>query len=75
MTDAGLRVERYFDWTSRVAQTWEICAQRVERSRIHWLARWVDPNQLLFLERFRTILRAYRTGAMTYGCWVASKPG
>ena len=25
-TDAGLHVDRYLDWTSRVAQTWEICA-------------------------------------------------
>jgi len=73
-TDAGLQVERYCDWTSQVAQTWEICARRVERSRIHWLARVIDRNQALFLERFRTILRAYRTGAMTYGCWIASKP-
>jgi tocopherol O-methyltransferase len=73
-TDAGLKVERYFDWTSRVAQTWEICSRRVERSRIHWLARLVDPNQFMFLERFQTILKAYRSGAMAYGCWVASKP-
>jgi tocopherol O-methyltransferase len=71
---AGLEVERSFDWTNRVAQTWEICSRRVERSRIHWLARLVDRNQLLFLNRFQTILRAYRSGAMTYGCWIARKP-
>lgn len=73
-TDAGLHVERSYDWTTRVAQTWEICARRTESLRIHWLARAVDRRQLLFLERFHTILEAYRTGAMTYGCWVASKP-
>jgi tocopherol O-methyltransferase len=73
--EAGLKVERSFDWTERVAQTWEICSRRVERSRVHWLARLIDRNQLLFLNRFETILRAYRTRAMTYGCWVASKPG
>jgi hypothetical protein len=29
----------------------------------------------MFLDRFETILRAYRSGAMTYGCWIARKPG
>ena len=72
--DAGLAVERSYDWTNRVAQTWEICSRRVERSRVHWLARLIDRNQLMFLDRFQTILRAYRSGAMTYGCWVARKP-
>jgi tocopherol O-methyltransferase len=73
-TDAGLVVERSFDWTDRVAQTWEICARRVKRSRVHWIARLIDRNQVMFLDRFETILRAYKTGAMTYGCWVARKP-
>jgi tocopherol O-methyltransferase len=73
--EAGLEVERSFDWTSRVAQTWEICSRRVERSGVHWLAKLIDRNQLMFLNRFQTILRAYRSGAMTYGCWVARKPG
>jgi hypothetical protein len=43
-------------------------------TRVHWLAKWIDRDQLMFLERFQTILRAYQTGAMTYGCWVAHKP-
>jgi tocopherol O-methyltransferase len=73
-TDAGLQVERYLDWTSRVAQTWEICARRARFTRVHWLARWIDKDQLMFLDRFQTILRAYQSGAMTYGCWVAEKP-
>jgi tocopherol O-methyltransferase len=73
-TDAGLVVERSFDWTDRVAQTWEICARRVKRSRVHWIARLIDRNQVMFLDRFETILRAYRSGAMTYGCWIARKP-
>jgi tocopherol O-methyltransferase len=72
--DAGLRVERCHDWTDRVSRTWEICLRRVERSKVRWLAKLIDRNQHLFLERFQTILRAYRTGAMTYGCWIASKP-
>jgi tocopherol O-methyltransferase len=74
-TDAGLHIDRYFDWTSRVAQTWEICERRARFTGVHLLARWIDKDQLMFLERFRTILRAYQSGAMTYGCWVATKPG
>jgi tocopherol O-methyltransferase len=73
--DAGLEVDRYFDWTSRVSQTWEICLRRARFTRVHWLARWIDKDQLMFLERFQTILRAYQSGAMTYGCWIAAKPG
>ncbi len=74
-TDAGMHVDRYFDWTSRVAKTWEICERRARFTGVHLLARWIDKDQLMFLERFRTILRAYQSGAMTYGCWVATKPG
>jgi len=74
MTDAGLTLERDFDWTSRVTRTWELCDERVRRSGVRWLARLIDRNTVLFLDRFQTILNAYQTGAMKYGCFVASKP-
>lgn len=76
MRAAGLTVEHELDWTDRVAQTWEICMRRVERSRIRWLTgplRPLDRNMKLFLDRFETILQAYRSGAMRYGCLVAHK--
>lgn len=73
LTQAGLHVDRYFDWTSRVSQTWEICLDRVRRSGVRWLARWIDRHQSHFLNHFETILKAYHTGAMTYGCWIASR--
>src|SRR6202162_3032748 len=60
--DAGLQVERYVDWTSRVAQTWEICSRRARMTRVHWLARWIDPDQLMFLGRFPQILPAHAHG-------------
>ena len=28
----------------------------------------------MFLDRFDTILAAYRSGAMRYGCFIAEKP-
>ena len=74
MEGAGLQVETTRDWTDQVAQTWAICRDRVARSKVRWLARWVDPETVLFLDRFDTILEAYRTHAMRYGCLVATKP-
>jgi len=74
MTDAGLVVEVAHDWTSRVSRTWELCDQRVRRLGLPWLAGFVDPAQRYFLEHFGTLLRAYRSGAMQYGCLVARRP-
>jgi tocopherol O-methyltransferase len=71
---AGLRVEVCEDWTARVSRTWEICQERVRRSRVRWFARLVGFNSVLFLDRFDTILNAYRSGAMQYGCLIARKP-
>ncbi len=73
ITGAGLVLERDFDWTARVTRTWELCEERVRRSGVRWLARLVDRNTVVFLDRFRTILRAYQTGAMKYGCFIARK--
>lgn len=74
MTDAGLVVEVEEDWTGRVSRTWELCDERVRRLGLPWLAGFVDPAQRLFLEHFRTLLTAYRSGAMQYGCLVARRP-
>ena len=74
MTDAGLVVEVEQDWTSRVSRTWELCDARVRRLGLPWLAGFVDPAQRLFLEHFGTLLAAYRSGAMQYGCLVARRP-
>ena len=74
MEEAGLQVETTRDWTDQVAQTWAICRDRVARSKVRWLARLVDQETVLFLDRFDTILEAYRTHAMRYGCLVATKP-
>jgi tocopherol O-methyltransferase len=74
MTDAGLSIERNYDWTARVEQTWEICQRRVRRSGVRWLAGMIDRNTVMFLDRFETILNAYRSGAMRYGCFIAHRP-
>jgi tocopherol O-methyltransferase len=71
MRDAGLRRVRWQDWTPRVLRTWEICEQRVRASGVRVVAQMIDRNTVRFLDRFRTILQAYRTGAMQYGCFLA----
>lgn len=71
---AGLTVEVREDWSDRVARTWEICLQRVRWTAMPLLARLFGANTSMFVDRFQTILDAYRTGAMRYGCFVARKP-
>ncbi len=71
---AGLTSFRFHDWTKAVTRTWEICQERVRKTGVRWLARAVDQNQVLFLDRFEAILRAYQTGAMQYGCFIAERP-
>lgn len=73
LSHAGFVVETNQDWTRHVMRTWEICRDRVRRSGVRWLARWIDRDTVLFLDRFETILQAYQTGAMEYGCFVARK--
>ena len=74
MTEAGLQVEHTEDWTARVARTWELCDARVRRFGLPWLARLIDGRQATFLDNFKTLLDAYRSGAMQYGCIVARRP-
>ncbi|HEY2882273.1 MAG TPA: class I SAM-dependent methyltransferase [Pirellulales bacterium] len=73
MSDAGLQMVRCHDWTAAVDRTWEICRQRVDRYGVRWLARLIDRNSVMFLDRFDAILQAYRTGAMKYGCFIAER--
>ncbi len=74
MAEAGLEVTHVQDWTQQVTHTWEICRDRVARTHVRRLARLIDRDSLMFLDRFETILDAYRNGAMKYGCFVARKP-
>ena len=74
MSDAGLEVVHTEDWTRRVARTWELCDARVRRLRLPGLARVIDRRQAAFLDHFTTLLAAYRSDAMQYGCLVARRP-
>jgi len=73
MTAAGLRVHTFEDLTARVSRTWEVCLDRVRRSRVGWLAVLAGQSMRRFLDHFSTLLDAYRSGAMRYGLFVAEK--
>ncbi len=72
--DAGLTVQTTEIWTERVLKTWEICRDRVMRTQVRWLAKLFGQEHVLFLDRFDSILEAYRTRAMEYGCFIARAP-
>jgi tocopherol O-methyltransferase len=75
MADAGLVRIKSIDLSDRVVRTWEICGERVRRCRARTLARMLGwDRQVLFLDRFDTILRAFRSGAFQLGCLVGHKP-
>lgn len=74
MEAADLEFQACHNWTNQVAQTWAICQKRVQKTGVRWLARLIDQDTVMFLDRFETILKAYETGAMEYGCFLARKP-
>ncbi len=74
LRSSGLEVTASHDWTDSVMRTWEICHNRVRRTGMRHLARWLDADTATFLDRFETILAAYQNGAMRYGCFIAQKP-
>jgi tocopherol O-methyltransferase len=61
------------DWTDRVTKTWEICKNRVDKSGVRRLAKFMDQDQVAFLDGFDVLLEAYRCRAMQYGAIVARK--
>lgn len=73
MQEARLEVTASVDWTDRIWRTWEICQRRVQASRVRWLARLVDQQTACFLDHFETILQAFQSRAMRYGCLVAQR--
>lgn len=71
MRRAGLEPFSFTDLTRQIARTWEICGRRVRGSGVRFMARAAGQDMVRFLDRFDTILHAYRSGAMRYGCFAA----
>ncbi len=74
MSQAGMKPRTFIDLSEGVARTWEICERRVRRSGMRFFARIAGQSMVRFVDRFETILNAYRTGAMRYGFFVAEAP-
>jgi tocopherol O-methyltransferase len=74
MEDSGLRALVVSDLTTKVANTWKICERRVRRCGIPLLARCAGQDMSRFVQRFETMTRAYCSGALRYGYFVAMKP-
>ncbi len=72
--EAGLTMKVCHDWTDRVARTWEICADRLRRSKLRKVANLFGREAADFLDHFEIILQAYRSGAMQYGAIVFERP-
>jgi tocopherol O-methyltransferase len=72
--DAGMVGEWWEDITAMVERTWDICDERVRRSRVRRIAPFFDRNTAHFLNHFRTLREAYRSRAMRYGLFTASMP-
>lgn len=74
MESAGLRVCASEDWSARVARTWRICQDRIRRWNMHGLAKRIDREQVDFLDHFQTMIDAYESNALRYGCLIAERP-
>jgi tocopherol O-methyltransferase len=74
MSQAGLKPRAFVDLSEQVTRTWEICCRRVRRSGMRFIAQCAGTSMVRFVDRFETILNAYRTGAMRYGFFVAQAP-
>jgi tocopherol O-methyltransferase len=74
MMAAGLRFDTFADLTPRVMRTWEICHDRMSHPAMRSGAWLLGRDIFRFVDHFKTLLHAYRTGAMRYGLFVATKP-
>lgn len=74
MEAGNLTLLKYHDWSERVWKTWQICRDRMRRTGMQRIAPFFNSDMVMFLNRFDTILNAYQTGAMKYGCFIAQKP-
>ncbi len=72
--ESGLVIETAEDITQHVSRTWSICRPILESPLVKTILAAGNEKLHAFAESFSAIDEAYRTGAMTYGMFVASKP-
>jgi tocopherol O-methyltransferase len=72
--DAGLVEIEGRDWSARVANTWDICRDRVRRTGTAKIAPLFGPGTNRFVSHIDTMIKAYASGAMRYVAFTAVKP-
>lgn len=70
---AGLRVTLCEHLSSEVARTWDIAAERVEKS--HWMLALLPAAFSQFTQGIELMREGYRSGQLTYTILIADKPG
>jgi len=73
MSDSGLTVESAEDVTEYVNRTWQVCQPVLEFPLVKTMIAAGNQKLAAFAESFSAIDQAYRTGAMGYGMFVASR--
>ena len=73
MRDSGLLVETAEDITEQVKRTWTVCRPFLKSPLVKTLLTAGGDKLSAFADSFSAIDDAYRTGAMSYGMFVASR--
>ena len=73
MRDSGLLVETAEVITERVKRTWTVCRPFLKSPLVKTLLSAGGEKLAAFADSFSAIDEAYRTGAMSYGMFVASR--
>jgi tocopherol O-methyltransferase len=74
MRDAGLNVTVAEDITRHVEATWAHCSRITARPALKFLALFIGAPTRRFVNAFPLMEKAYSTGAMAFGLFVAKKP-
>lgn len=73
LTTAGFHSIVHHDWSHHAAKTWKICRQRVQKSRVDRLAKWISREQVDFINGFDKLIAAFENGDMEYGALIAHR--
>lgn len=71
--ESGLKLESAEDITEHVNRTWLVCRPILDYPLVKTMLAAGNPKLAAFADSFVAIDEAYRTGAMGYGMFVASK--
>lgn len=73
LTNAGFHSISHHDWSQHAARTWKICRERVRKTGIEYLAKWINREQVDFIHGFDKLIDAFENGDMEYGALIAQK--